>query len=32
MAATCLGALPVVLLFLAMGRRIVDSIRFTGLK
>ncbi|PZG19510.1 sugar ABC transporter permease [Micromonospora craterilacus] len=32
MAATVLGALPVVLLFLAMGRRIVDSIRFTGLK
>lgn len=32
MAATCLGALPVILLFLAMGRRIVDSIRFTGLR
>jgi multiple sugar transport system permease protein len=32
MAATCLGALPVILLFLVMGRRIVDSIRFTGLK
>jgi multiple sugar transport system permease protein len=32
MAATCLGALPVILLFVVMGRRIVDSIRFTGLK
>lgn len=32
MAATVLGALPVILLFLLMGRRIVDSIRFTGLK
>lgn len=32
MAATCLGALPVILLFMVMGRRIVDSIRFTGLK
>jgi multiple sugar transport system permease protein len=32
MAATFLGALPVILIFLVMGRRIVDSIRFTGLK
>lgn len=32
MAATCLGALPVILLFLVMGRRIVDSIQFTGLR
>ncbi|QSB14229.1 carbohydrate ABC transporter permease [Natronosporangium hydrolyticum] len=32
MAATVLGALPVILLFLLMGRRIVDSIQFTGIK
>ncbi|NEE01708.1 carbohydrate ABC transporter permease [Phytoactinopolyspora halotolerans] len=32
MAATCLGAVPVILLFLVMGRRIVDSIQFTGLR
>jgi multiple sugar transport system permease protein len=32
MAASLLAALPVMLLFLAFGRRIVNSIQFTGLK
>jgi multiple sugar transport system permease protein len=32
MAATLLAALPVVALFLAFGRRIVDSIQFSGIK
>ena len=32
MAATLLAALPVVVLFLAFARRIVDSIQFSGIK
>ena len=32
MAATLLAALPVVLLFLAFARRIVDTIQFSGIK
>jgi multiple sugar transport system permease protein len=32
MAATLLAASPIVMLFLAFGRRVVNSIQFTGLK
>lgn len=32
MAATLLAALPVIALFVAFGRRIVDSIQFSGIK
>lgn len=32
MAATLLAALPIVLLFIAFGRRIVNSIQFSGIK
>ncbi len=32
MAATCLAALPVVLLLVAFGRKLVDSIQFSGIK
>jgi multiple sugar transport system permease protein len=32
MAATLVAALPMLLLFVAFGRRIVDSIGFSGLK
>jgi multiple sugar transport system permease protein len=32
MAATLIAALPVLLLFIAFGRRIVDSIGFSGIK
>jgi len=32
LAGTLLAALPVILIFLIFGRRIVDSIRFTGIK
>jgi multiple sugar transport system permease protein len=32
MAATLVAALPMLLLFVAFGRRLVNSIGFTGLK
>ena len=32
MAATLIAALPMLLLFIAFGRRIVNSIGFTGIK
>ena len=32
MAATLLSALPILLIFLALGRRIVNSIQISGLK
>jgi len=32
LAATTIATLPVILIFLIFGRRIVDSIRFTGVK
>ncbi len=32
MAGTLLGALPVILIFLIFGRRLVDSIQFSGIK
>ena len=32
MAATLLAALPMILLFIAFGRKIVDSIGFSGIK
>lgn len=32
MAATFLAALPIILLFMVMGRRVVDSIQFSGVK
>jgi len=32
LAATTIATLPVILIFLVFGRRIVDSIRFTGVK
>jgi multiple sugar transport system permease protein len=32
LAATTIATLPVILIFLIFGRRIVDSIRFTGIK
>lgn len=32
MAGTLLGALPVILIFLFFGRRLVDSIQFSGIK
>jgi multiple sugar transport system permease protein len=32
MAATLIAALPVLLLFIAFGRKIVDSIGFSGIK
>jgi multiple sugar transport system permease protein len=32
MAATFLSAVPIIVLFLALGRRVVDSIQFSGVK
>jgi multiple sugar transport system permease protein len=32
MAATLIAAIPVLLLFIAFGRKIVDSIGFSGIK
>jgi multiple sugar transport system permease protein len=32
MAATLLAALPIILIFVALGRRMVDSIGFSGIK